>query len=187
VIEFESGGLKYQTLSKDGLTVMFAPLPLQVREYAVLQVAVSNGTASACTIRPEDFRFRGRERGLIRAASANSVVSGLLRRAGRNDVIKLVSTYEMGLYGIVRFRSTNGYQQRRQSALAEVSSRKLKAAAAASAIALVETKLDSGDSTDGALFFPTFGKRLGRGRLTVSVVGQVFEFEVEPPAPLDGR
>jgi hypothetical protein len=115
------------------------------------------------------------------------VVSGLLRRAGRNDVIKLVSTYEMGLYGIVRFRSTNGYQQRRQSALAEVSSRKLKAAAAASAIALVETKLDSGDSTDGALFFPTFGKRLGRGRLTVSVVGQVFEFEVEPPAPLDGR
>jgi hypothetical protein len=83
VIEFESGGLKYQTRSKDGLTVMFAPLPLQMREYAVLQVAVSNGTASACMIRPEDFTFRGRERGLIHAASANSVVSGLLRRAGR--------------------------------------------------------------------------------------------------------
>ena len=29
LIEFESGGLKYQALTKDGLTIMVAPLPTQ--------------------------------------------------------------------------------------------------------------------------------------------------------------
>lgn len=184
VIEFESGGLRYQTLSKSGVTVMFASLPLQVRQYAVIQVAVSNGSALPWIIGPTDFLFHRRDGVVIRADSAESVVGSLLRRAGRSDVAKLVSTYETGLYGTVRFRSTNGYEQRRRSALAEVSSTKIKAAAAASAIALVETKLDSGQSTDGAVFFPTYGKPLGSGRLTVSASGQVFEFEVEPPVPL---
>ena len=36
VIEFESGGLRYQALTKDGLTIMVAPLPTHVREYTVL-------------------------------------------------------------------------------------------------------------------------------------------------------
>jgi hypothetical protein len=181
VIEFESGGLKYQTLSKNGLTIMFAPLALRLREYAVLQVAVSNGSSRTCTIQPEAFEFYRSNGGPIQAASANTVVSGLLDRAGRSDVIKLVTTYENGLYGIVRFRSTNGYEQRRMSALAEVSSTKLKAAAAASAVALVETKLASGESTDGVVFFPTLGKPLGKGRLRVKVSGQIFEFQVESP------
>jgi hypothetical protein len=35
VIEFESGGLKYQALTKDGLTVMVAPLPANVRSYTL--------------------------------------------------------------------------------------------------------------------------------------------------------
>ena len=38
----------------------------------------------------------------------------------------------------------------------------MKAAAAASALALVQTKLTPGESTDGAVFFPTEGKPLGR-------------------------
>src|SRR3974390_1143583 len=42
-IRFESGGLQYQTLTRSGITIMFAELPVEVREYAVLQVAVSNG------------------------------------------------------------------------------------------------------------------------------------------------
>lgn len=184
VIEFESGGLRYQTLSKDGLTIMFAHLPPQVREYAIVQVAVSNGSSSACTIRPEDFTYHRSDDSFIRAASANTVVGSLLQKAGRNDVIKLVSTYEMGLYGIVRFRSTNGYEQRRRSALAEVSSTKLKAAAAASAIALVETKLSPGESTDGAVFFSAFGRPLEGGRMKVNACGRIFEFEVEPAQPL---
>ena len=54
VIEFESGGLKYQTLTKNGVTVMFAHLPTHVHEYAILQIAISNGAQAPCTIRPEE-------------------------------------------------------------------------------------------------------------------------------------
>jgi hypothetical protein len=179
VIEFESGGLRYKALSKAGITIMCAPLPLQVRHYAIVQVAVSNGSTSAFTIRPEDFLFSRADSTQIQADSADEVVKDLLQRAGRNDVIKLVSTYESGLYGIVKFRSTNGYEQRRRSALAEVSSAKIKAAAAASAIAFVETRLLPGQSTDGAIFFPSYGKPLGTGTLKVKAAGQLFEFQLD--------
>lgn len=179
VIEFESGGLRYQTLSRGGLTVMYAQLPSQIREYAVLQVAVSNGSAEPCVIRPEDFTFRHADGVEIRAAPARTVVENFLRRAGRDDVIKLVSTYEIGLYGVGRIRSTNGYEKRRQAALAEVASTRVKAAAAASAIALVETKLNPGESTDGAVFLPAHGRPLAGGRLSVRIAGRLFEFEPE--------
>src|SRR3954465_3566511 len=43
VIEFESGGLKYQTLTKSGLTIMVASLPSHVRQLTIVQVAGSNG------------------------------------------------------------------------------------------------------------------------------------------------
>jgi hypothetical protein len=183
VIIFESEGLKYQTLSRNGFTIMFAHLPLQVREYAILQVAISNGASLPCAIRPEDFIYHRKEAGPLRAATASHVVTSLLERGGRHDVIKLVSTYEMGLYGIVRFRSTSGYEQRRQSALAEVSSTRLKAAAAASAIALVETNLRPGESTDGAVFFPNFGRPLEGGRLMITACEEHFQFELEPVEP----
>ena len=58
VIEFESGGLRYQALTKDGLTIMVAPLPTHVREYTVLQVAIQNGGKSSYVIRPEDFLYQ---------------------------------------------------------------------------------------------------------------------------------
>ena len=35
VIEFESGGLKYQTLTKNGLTIMVASLPSHVRQFTI--------------------------------------------------------------------------------------------------------------------------------------------------------
>ena len=57
VIEFESGGLKYKTLTHNGVTVMFAPLPLQVRDWAILQVSISNGSPVSWTVKPEDFQF----------------------------------------------------------------------------------------------------------------------------------
>lgn len=180
VIEFESGGLKYQTLSKKGVTVMFAQLPTHLREYNIVQIAVSNGGGAACTVRPEDFSFQRPDGAPIRAAPARTVVDHLIARGSRNDVIKLVAAYESSLYGIARFRSTNGYEQRRQAAIADLSSTKLKAAAAASAIALVEARLTSGQSTDGAVFFPSDGKLLGPGRLRCRVAGETFEFESEP-------
>ncbi len=78
--------------------------------------------------------------------------------------------------------SANGYEARRQAAFAEVSSTKIKAAAAASAIALVAVKLAPGQSTDGAVFWPTQGKPLGAGHLRVNAAGETFEFTPESPA-----
>lgn len=180
VIEFESGGLKYQTLSKKGVTVMFAHLPTHLREYSIVQIAVSNGASAACTVRPEDFSFQRPDGSTIRAAPARTVVDHLMARGSRNDVIKLVAAYESSLYGMAKFRSTNGYEQRRQAAVADLTSTKLKAAAAASAIALVEARLTPGRSTDGAVFFPADGKPLGPGRLRCRLAGETYEFESEP-------
>ncbi len=182
VIEFESGGLKYQTLTKRGLTIMYAHLPTHVRQWAILQLAVSNGSSAECAILPENLEYRRKDGSVVRADSANLVVKTLIDHAGRNEVIRMVSAYELGLYGMQRFRSTNGYEQRRQSALAEVSSARLKAAAAASAIAFVPAKLKPGESTDGAVFFPAAGRPLGAGRLVVKAAGEIFEFDSEPAA-----
>ncbi len=178
VIEFEQNGLKYRTLSRQGLTVMVAQMPAHIREYAIVQVAVANGSKAPQVIRPEQFRFERGEGNVLRAAAARAVVTSLIEKGNRNDVIKLVSAYESALYGMGRMQSSGGYYQRRQQALAEVSSTKLKAAAAASAIALVEIKLPMGQSTDGAVFFPSEGKPLGNGKLIVHTAADDFVFEL---------
>ncbi|MBM3775584.1 MAG: hypothetical protein FJW37_10540 [Acidobacteria bacterium] len=177
VIEFESNGLKYQTLTKNGVTVMFAPLPAHLRDFAIFQVSVSNGSRAPCSIRPEDFQFARQDGTVLRAMPARSVVQVLLEKGGRNDVVKLVSAYEAALYGLSRTRSTNGYEQRRQAALAEVASTRIKAAAAASAIAMVPARLAPGQSIDGALFFPLSGGMIGPGRLVVRAGADTFEFK----------
>ena len=179
VIDFESGGLHYRTLTRNGLTIMFASLPSHVRSYAVMQVAISNGSATAWTVKPEDFSFYRPDGVVIQAAPATEVVDSLMTKASRGDVIHLVTAYETAIYGNSRLKSTNGYEVRRQNALAEVGSAKLKAAAAASAIALVSTRLFSGDSTDGAVFFPSNGKPLGAGKLIVRTAGETFEFDAD--------
>ncbi len=180
VIEFESGGLKFQALSRNGVTLMWAHLPMKLHEYSILQVAVSNGSQRTDSVRPEDFTFLRTDGAVLRATPAKTVVDRLLDHATRSDVIKLISTYENTLNGMPQFRSTNGYEQRRQAALAEFGSSRLKAAAAASAIAFVRTRLDPGDSTDGAVFFATAGKPLGPGHLVVHTAGEIFEFDSEP-------
>lgn len=184
VIEFESGGLRYQTLTRNGVTVMFAHLPARVRSYATLQVAVSNGSGEAVTIRPDDFAWElpdGRE---MRPVPARIVVGEMLTKGGRGEVVGLVSAYETGLYGMTQLRSTSGYESRRRAALAEVNSTKLKAAAAASAIAFVAMKLAPGESTDGAMFYATSGKPMPGGTLHVFAAGQEFTFQPsEPPLP----
>jgi hypothetical protein len=179
VIEFESGGLHYRTLTRDGFTVMFAGLPSHVRDYAVMQVAISNGSPISWTVKPEDFSFHRPDGVVIQAAPAVDVVDSLMAKASRGDVIRLVTAYEAAIYGNTHLKTTTGYEQRRRNALAEVSSAKLKAAAAASAIALVSTRLYPGDSTDGAVFFPSNGKPLGAGKLTVHAAGEIFEFDAD--------
>ncbi|SRR5579871_3031649 len=179
VIEFDNRGLHYQTLTRGGVTVMFAHMPSHLREYSILQVAVSNGSEGPYSIRPEDFRFVRPDGSTVHASSADHVVNMLLDKGTRNDVVRLVTAYESGLYGIQRMISTNGYELRRQAALAEVQSTKLKAAAAASAIALVQTRLPSGESTDGAVFFSSEGKPLAGGHLVVQTNTDTFEFKDE--------
>lgn len=181
VIEFESHGLKYQTLTRSGITVMFAPLPVHVREYAIIQIAVSNGSNGPYIIKPEDFYYLRSGGETIQASPANAVVSMLMQKGSGSDVIKLVNTYENALYGIPNMKSTNGYESRRQAALAFGAS-KLRAAATASAVALVQTKLAPGQTTDGAIFLVTEGKPIGPGRLQVRTNTDLFDFNPTPEA-----
>ncbi len=176
IIEFESGGYKYQTLTRNGLTIMFAQLPAHVRGYAILQVAISNGSKIYYTVKPENFVYYREDGSAIEPTPARDVVNSLVEKASRGDVVKLVTAYESSIYGNTRYKSTNGYEQRRQSALAEVSSAKIKAAAAASAISFVQTRLAPGQSTDGAVFYSNSGRMLGAGKLMITAAGATFEF-----------
>src|SRR6266567_5147865 len=74
VIEFEQNGLKYQTLTRSGVTVMFAVMPQHLHEYAIIQVAVSNGSKGPYVIRPEDFTYVRADGLVIRATSARTVI-----------------------------------------------------------------------------------------------------------------
>jgi hypothetical protein len=179
IIEFESGGLKYRTLTRGGVTIMWAHLAMHIKEYAVLQVAVSNGAPVSWQVKPQDFKFEKPEGGTIAALPAATVVESMMERASRGQVIKLITAYEAALTGNVRMHSTNGYEERRQNAQAELGGGKLRAAAAASAIAFVATKLLPGQSTDGAIFFVNGGKPLGAGKLIVNAAGESFEFPVD--------
>ncbi len=179
VIEFESNGLNYQTLTKGGVTIMYAMLPTHIKDYSIIQIAVSNGSPISWILKPEDFAFERSGGEVVPGSTAKSVVTRLMQSGGRNDVIKLVQTYEMSIYGLTRFKSTNGYEQRRQAAFGSVSSTKLKAAAAASAVAFSMTKLPAGQSTDGAIFFEHSGKGLGAGRLVVNAGGETFRFDMQ--------
>jgi hypothetical protein len=169
--------LKYQTLSRSGVTIMFAHLPNHLHEYSIIQVAVSNGSKGPYTVRPEDFRYEYSD-GAVQAVAAKTVVGMLMQKGSGADVVKLITEYEAGLYGNPNFRSTNGYEARRRDALA-VNATKLRAAAAASAVAFVQTKLAPAESTDGAVFFPTEGKALAGGRLVVRTNTDVFQFNPE--------
>ena len=175
VIEFESNGLKYQTLAKSGVTVMYAPLAFRLKSYAIIQVAVTNGSQAAYVIRPEDFIFLRADGTQLRAAPVNSVVQMITEKGSRSDILKLVQEYEDSLYGIQNMRSTNGFESRREAALMQGPA-KFRAAAAASAVALSLTRLPPGDSSDGAVFFLTGGKALGAGRLLVKTNTDTFEF-----------
>ncbi len=178
-IVFESHGLEYEALTKNGITVMFAQLPSRLKEFNVVQVTVTNGSLISWTVHPSDFSFSRQDGSVFPSVSADEVVAELLQRADRDDVIKLQLIYENSISGLANFRSTNGYEKRREAAMAQFVNRGFKAAAEASAIALVPTKLKSGDSTDGALFFEsrTKEKSLGAGRLVAHTCGETFLFE----------
>ncbi|MEO8592114.1 MAG: hypothetical protein ABI759_02230 [Candidatus Solibacter sp.] len=178
VIEYEQNGLKYQTLTRNGVTIILTQMPTRLRDYAILQIAVSNGSKASYVIRPEDFTFERIDGVVLRASAARTVVGMLEQRGSASDVIKLITSYENSIYGNQKLKSTNGYEQRRQSVLA-MGSVKLKAAAAASALAMVQTRLTPGESTDGAIFFLTDGKMLGPGKIVVRTSTDIFDFATD--------
>jgi hypothetical protein len=160
-----------------GLTVIVTHLPNHVAGFGLIQVSVSNGSQIYWTVKPEEFSYVRQELPLT-GLPASQVVDVLLDRASHADVVKLVSSYEGALYGIPHMRSTNGYEQRRQNAMAYGMPTRLKAAATASAIALGMTRLAPGQSTDGAVFIPLGRevKTLGGGHVVFRCDGEVFEF-----------
>jgi len=175
---FESHGLDYEAITRDGVTVMFAQLPSRLKEFNIIQVTLTNGSLVSWTVRPSDFTFVRQDGTILSSVSADYVVEELLQKADRDDVIKLELLYENSISGLANFRSTNGYEKRREAAMAQFVNRGFKAAAAASAMAFVATKLKPGDSTDGAIFFETHTKEkgLGAGRLVAHTCGETFIF-----------
>ena len=178
-VEFESHGMSYEALTHEGITVMFAHLPPHIKDFNIIQVTITNGSLVSWTVKPSDVTFIRQDGTTLSSVSADYVVESLLAKASRNDVIKLQLLYEDSIYGLQNFRSTNGYEKRRQAAMAMFVNKEFKAAAAASAITLIPIKLRPSDSTDGAVFFENRGKEksLGAGRLVVRTCGQVFVFQ----------
>jgi hypothetical protein len=183
VIPFDSNGLHYKVLTQGGVTIMFAPLPPRIRDWIIFQVAITNGSPVAWAFKPEDFRFEREDGSVAPALAAHEVVGTMMKKASRSDTTKLVVAYEAALFGNMHLHSTNGYESRRQDAMAESGSTKLKAAATASAIVLAPAKLGPGESTDGAVFYASGGKPLGAGRFIVDAAAEEFVFPVEADLP----
>ena len=175
VIHFESNGMAYQVLTREGLTLMCAAMPFKTSRYAVMHIAVSNGSRETWQIDADDFVFEYMDGTRVRAATEERVVGEFFRSAGRSELLKLQTAYEKALYNNQYIRPNNSYEKRRLSALA-FGPKGLKASAAAAAITFVSGKVGPGDSTDGALFFPTSGRQLGPGRIVADLGPVSFEF-----------
>lgn len=180
VIEYEMNGVKYQTLSRQGLTVIMTLMPNHVAGFGLVQVSISNGSDHYWTVAPEDFAYVRADM-TLNAIPTEQMINILLDKASHADVVKLVTTYESNLYAVPHMKSTNGYEQRRENAMTIGINAKLKAAATASAIALAQTRLAAGQSTDGSVFIPLAHdmKMLAGGHLVFHSNGETFEFNQE--------
>ena len=188
VIDFESNGLHYQAMTRDGITVTFAKLPPRIADYSIMQVTVTNGSPVSWSVRPEDFTFYRQDGASVRATSADVVIRSLLNHASKSDVVKLDVLYEASIYALPpNYRSTAGYERRREQAMTIAVNARFKAAAAASAIILVPTKIKPGESTDGAVFFVNREKVFGPGRLVVNTAGENYQFDVFPDVLLKAK
>lgn len=185
-IEFESHGLTYEALTKNAITVMYAPLPPHIKDFNIIQITITNGGLVAWTVRPADFVFVRQDGTVLDPVSADDVVYSLLQKSSAADVVKLQLLYEDSIYAVPNYHGTNGYEKRREAAMTQFVNKGFKAAVAASAITLAPTRLKPGDSTDGAVFFEnrTKDRALGAGRLVVHTCGESFEFFVLPEIKL---
>jgi hypothetical protein len=137
-------------------------------------------------VKPVDFSFIRQDGTIVNAVPADYVVESLLDSASRSDVIHLQLMYEDSIYALANYRPTNGYEKRREAAMAQFVNPRFKAAAAASAISLGIIKIKPGESTDGAVFFQSHKKEktLGAGELLAHVCGEQFVFQILPQPKL---
>lgn len=159
-IEVPYRGLEYSMLSKEGVTVMIAPLDLSILKYSAAHVWITNGSSRSVVVSPQGFtaRARGpkqREPAQYAGLSEALVVKEVLRRARFGDILALVRAYERNLYGFKNPQAVNYYQQRKQIAAAEGGSRRMRAAATVSALVLPKTDVPPGEFREGTVFFPT--------------------------------
>src|SRR5690242_6044997 len=166
---------------------MFASLPPHIKDFSIIQVTVTNGSPVSWTVKPADFSFERQDGTVLRSISADEVVASLLDKAGRSDVIKLQLLYEDSIYALSNFRSTNGYEQRREAAMAMFVNRNFKTGWGGFANHFSPNQPKAGRQHRGRVFFPAAPKEksLGPGRVVARTCGQVFAFENY--VPLRGR
>lgn len=186
-IEVPYRGLRYSMLSRNGVTVMIAPLERTILEYSTAQVWVSNGSKRVVRISPQSFSMRaeapGREEPRTFPGSPEgTVLAEIMQRARSRDMLALVHAYETKLFGFADPRSYSYYQRRKQEALAGVGAGRMRAAATASAIILADKTLNPGEFVDGTVFFRTDEKKLRITSLGARIAGAEFEF----PQPAGG-
>src|SRR5579862_1824632 len=81
VLEFDSNGLHYRSLTRGSVTIMFAPIATRILGYSIVQVSISNGSPVTWSFQPEDFRFERDGGGSIQALPAGTVVGNVLNNA----------------------------------------------------------------------------------------------------------
>src|ERR1700743_2063193 len=107
VIEYEVNGMKYQTLSRQGLTVIVTRMPNHVAGFGLVQVSISNGSDKYWTVDPEGFTYVSPVASAM-GISAGQVVHVLPDKGSHADGVKLVKSYENALYAIPHMRTNNG-------------------------------------------------------------------------------
>ncbi len=188
-IEVPYRGLEYSMLSKDGVTVMVAPLELSILKYSAAHVWVTNGTSRAIQVSPQAFTVTARhvsgrhqrqpKPAEYAGAAEGLVVEEVMRKARFGDVMSLVRAYERNLYGFRNPQATGYYQARKQAAAAE-GSRKLRAGAMVSILILPKSDIPAGEFREGTVFFPTGDKKSELLSFTARVAGQSFVFAKSP-------
>lgn len=181
-IEVPYRGLEYLMATRDGLTVMVAPLDLNILKYSAAHVWITNGTRRTIHAGPQLFTARARV-GPNGSPSAFAgvpdfvVVSEVMQRARFGDVLSLVRAYERNLYGFKNPTAMNHYQQRKQIAAAEGTSRKFRAGALVSALVLQNGPIPPGEFREGTVFFPTGEKPATFVEFETRLAGQSFTFQ----------
>lgn len=163
-IEVPYRGLDYLVTSKDGITVMVAPLDLSILNYSAAHVWITNGSKRPVQVAPQLFTTKARTARQPNAVQLAGLADGfvvgeVMERARFNDVMALVRAYERNLYGFRNPTAVSYYQQRKQIAMAEGGGKRLRAAATVSALILQKTVVPPGEFREGTVFFATGDKK----------------------------